>query len=110
MPKHRLKCDAVHFWSVYGRVKTAELRKNDRNFAVGDEIYLCEYDSRTNVFSGQWAGFVITHVYAGSPLSDGYVMLSLRPFGVAPFDQVHAHDTMMHGDLQQLSALGELPS
>lgn len=40
---HRLKTLTKFWGAVYRGEKTFELRKNDRNFAVGDTLCLIEY-------------------------------------------------------------------
>ena len=41
---HRLKCVSPLFSDLVVGTKTFELRKNDRGYAVGDELVLCEVD------------------------------------------------------------------
>jgi len=40
--KHTLKTDSEVFWAVYKGKKTHEIRFNDRDFHVGDELVLKE--------------------------------------------------------------------
>lgn len=42
--EHELKCDTKYFVRVQTGQKTFEIRKNDRNFQVGDYLILREYD------------------------------------------------------------------
>ena len=44
MTTHYLKCWPVYFGLVLSGAKQFELRKNDRNYQVGDVLILCEYD------------------------------------------------------------------
>lgn len=39
---HYLKTETKHYQDVEKGIKTFELRKNDRNFAIGDMVYLRE--------------------------------------------------------------------
>lgn len=51
--RHELKCWPVFFQSVADRVKNFELRKNDRNFKVGDIIVLMEYEPIRERWTGR---------------------------------------------------------
>ena len=44
---HRLKILPEYFEAQKNRVKTFEIRKNDRNFKVGDKLMLYEINSKT---------------------------------------------------------------
>lgn len=41
---HYLKCHPIYFMMVSKGEKPFEIRKNDRNFQVGDKVVLCEWD------------------------------------------------------------------
>ena len=43
MTEHYLKTIEPYFSDVKNGLKTFEVRKNDRNFEVGDKIYLLKY-------------------------------------------------------------------
>jgi len=79
---HSLKLVAPWFQAVWDGKKTAELRRNDRNFAVDDYMVLQEYDASIDAFSGREVMTIITHIWtfdsSGSqvPLHD--VMLSFQ--------------------------------
>lgn len=53
MKTHYLKTVQPFFSNVKNGTKTFEHRRNDRDFQVGDEVYLQEYDLQKNTFSGQ---------------------------------------------------------
>jgi hypothetical protein len=84
--RHELKCWPEHFQPVIDREKTAEIRHDDRGFAVGDEIVLQEWDpnvvgiagpSRPGAYTGRQIAGRITHVLRDfGPLADGWVVLS----------------------------------
>lgn len=89
--RHDLKTLAVHFEEVFQGRKTAELRRNDRNFQVGDTLVLREWDT-----DGEPAGYYtdayvlakVTHVLDfPEALQPGYVMLSFQVLdrGIAGF-------------------------
>lgn len=53
MKSHYLKTVQPFFSEVENGNKTFEVRKNDRDFQVGDEVYLQEYDAETKKYSGK---------------------------------------------------------
>jgi hypothetical protein len=50
--RHELKIWPDFFFAVEEGVKNFEIRKNDRDFKVGDEVLLMEYDPESKVFFG----------------------------------------------------------
>lgn len=76
---HNLKCWPEYFVDIVAGLKTAEVRKDDRHFSVGDTLVLHEWSPETAAYSGQSAVCEITHVlrdFVG--LQHGWCMLSLR--------------------------------
>lgn len=51
--KHNLKTVQPYFEACWNGVKKFEVRKNDRNFAVGDTVFLREYDADSDTYSGR---------------------------------------------------------
>lgn len=61
---HRLKCDGDYFADMWNGVKAYELRKDDREYRIGDLLLLCEHDPRgergmwrhgmVGPYSGRW--------------------------------------------------------
>lgn len=82
MKKHELKVwpeyfDALEHPDPLQR-KTCEIRINDRDFRVGDELRLREYAPGAKVYTGRETVRVITHIIEGAPwLPDGLAVLSL---------------------------------
>lgn len=75
--KHYLKCYGQYYEAVASGIKTFEIRKNDRNFQVGDRIVLCE--RKDSEFTGAKLEKVITYITdfpAG--LKEGYVVLGIK--------------------------------
>lgn len=78
MKTHELKTTAPHFEHVRSGAKRAEIRKDDRGFAVGDVLALKEYDASSRSYSGREVEARVTHVLAGfEGLSPGWVALSI---------------------------------
>jgi len=63
---HELKTDSAVFQAVHEGKKTFEIRKNDRNFKVGDELWLKET------------------VYTGEEMKPVYEPNSEFPFDASP--------------------------
>lgn len=74
---HTLKCIQPYFNEIWLGKKKAELRKNDRNFKLGDIVYLQEYNKETNTFKKYQLKVRITNIvenFEGIEL--GYCMFS----------------------------------
>ncbi len=76
---HELEIWASCFAAVESGAKPFDVRKNDRNFQVGDALLLREYDPETAAFSGRialrWASYVLTGGTFG--IADGWCVLGL---------------------------------
>lgn len=59
---HKLKTYPNFFQVVEKGEKTFEVRKNDRNFKIGDNIILDEYDPIENMYSGRHIHATITYI------------------------------------------------
>lgn len=73
---HDLKILQKYFEAVVAGVKRFELRKNDRNFQVGERIILREWDGEQ--FTGRNIAYIITYVLKDCPeygLKDGYCII-----------------------------------
>ena len=53
MTAHELKTWPGFFAGIVTGEKTAEVRRNDRNFAVGDTLVLREYNAETGEYTGR---------------------------------------------------------
>lgn len=76
---HELKILDEYFMEVKKQHKNFELRKNDRNFNVGDDVILKEIDKNGNE-TGNIILRKILYVLKDCPeygLKDGYCILSL---------------------------------
>jgi len=74
---HELKIYKEYFEPVLNESKTFEIRKNDRDYRVGDRIVLNELHDDKKTYTGRYFKGVITYVtdYAQK---DGYVVFSFR--------------------------------
>lgn len=76
MTTHELKILPEHFLPVLDGLKLAELRKNDRDFRVGDKLLLMEWDGE---YTGNACTRKIIHVADVGSYLPGFVLLSIRP-------------------------------
>lgn len=81
---HALKTWPDFFKQVQDGIKSFELRKNDRDYKLGDQLLLQEYDPKTDKYTGQeWKG-EITYVFSDEKfgLKKGYVLLGIKENGI----------------------------
>lgn len=80
---HILKTWPIFFQAIKRGTKTAEIRKNDRDFQVGDRIILKEWEPTTEKYTGEFVEVTITHILQDTSigLQDGYCLLSFIPSG-----------------------------
>lgn len=81
MKLHELKILPKYYEKVRDGEKRFEIRKDDRNFKVGDIIRLCEHDGK--LFTGKDLLYDITYKLDGGEygLEKGYCILSIKPHG-----------------------------
>lgn len=83
---HVVKSWPRQFEAVRQGIKTAELRKDDRGYAIGDRLLLKEFDPETQSYSGRWQTIEITHILnrenicavSKQALHDDYAILSIK--------------------------------
>lgn len=59
---HILKSWTKFFRPISVGIRTHELRRNDRDFKVGDTIVLCEFDEISNLYSGEQCTVKVTSI------------------------------------------------
>lgn len=78
---HTLKTWPTFFALVFEGIKNFEYRINDRNFKVGDVLFLKEYDPIKEQFTGRsvkrHVTFILSDDNSGWPLH-GWCIMSLR--------------------------------
>ena len=78
MNTHELKTWPEYYEPVAAGRKTAELRKDDRGFQVGDLVLLRAWEPMSQTYTGRELYAEIAHIVRGGPwLAEGYAMLSL---------------------------------
>jgi hypothetical protein len=76
---HELKTWPTAFRAILSGKKTYEIRKNDRNFKVGDHLLLKEYFRDIGEYSGQELKVVVTYMTGGGEwgLPDDLCVMSI---------------------------------
>ncbi|EPZ4999577.1 DUF3850 domain-containing protein [Klebsiella oxytoca] len=75
---HELKIYPEFFSAVCTGVKRAELRKNDRDYRVGDTLHLLETPRGSCNPTGEYINVTITHIADVGEWMPGYVLLSVE--------------------------------
>jgi len=77
--RHELKCWPDEFQATCRGQKTAEFRRDDRGFAVGDGLLLCEWDPTSERYTGGQLYVTVMHIERGPDfgIPEGYVMMSI---------------------------------
>ena len=77
--RHELKIKPEYFQAVWDGRKRAELRKDDRDYHVGDILILREWECEE--YTGSGIAVRVTHILrhcAEYGLADGYCILSIE--------------------------------
>lgn len=75
---HDIKIYPEFFSAVCNGVKRAELRKNDRDYRVGDTLHLMETPRGSCHRTGEFINVKITHIADVGEWMPGYVLLSVE--------------------------------
>lgn len=80
MTKHELKVWPQFFDDIFHRRKMFDVRKNDRDYRVGDWAIFRNYDPESKTYLGGICGREITYILDGGQfgIEPGYVVLSLN--------------------------------
>ena len=79
MAVHELKIWPQYFEAVKDGSKLFEIRKNDRDFKVGDELMLLEFRPKIGEFTGRALRRMITYIAVSSDRNDDVVGRALLP-------------------------------
>lgn len=75
---HRIKITPKYFNLVSARIKNFELRKNDRDYRVGDTLVLCEWNGGGGYFTGNEISRKVKYLLEDVPefgLKEGYCIM-----------------------------------
>jgi hypothetical protein len=83
---HEVKSWSHFFQAIKAGAKVHDLRKNDRDYNVGDILLLREYDFINGRYTGESIEAVITYItdnrvpcaFSSAVLHEGYCILSLK--------------------------------
>ena len=77
---HELKTWSEYFEEVFMGHKTFEVRKNDRDFKVGDTLILKEWNDFREIFTGRELTKTVTYVFKGGSfgLEEGFVVMAIK--------------------------------
>ncbi len=79
---HDLKCWPAFFAGLRDGTKPFELRRNDRNYQVGDELLLREWLPGSRIYTGFEVRARVTCIISEGPwLAPGYVAMGLARLG-----------------------------
>lgn len=79
---HDLKILPEYFELVKNGYKDFEIRKNDRNYKIGDAVRLCEYDADKGEYTGNEIFSPIKYIFYGTGeygVAEGYCIIGLMP-------------------------------
>ncbi|OFF73215.1 hypothetical protein BJM29_12180 [Listeria monocytogenes] len=74
---HKLKTWPEYFQPLWDRKKMFEIRKNDRDYKLGDFVILNEYDPNTKKYTGRQVSAFIEYV-TDYMQKDGYIVFGLK--------------------------------
>jgi len=80
--EHELKTWEAYFQSIKSGDKNFELRRNDRDFKVGDTLLLKEYDRNGKIYTGRKVRCRINYILKDAEaeefgLKEGYCIMGL---------------------------------
>jgi hypothetical protein len=78
---HNLKTWPLSFDAIRRAVKSFDIRLNDRDFKVGDNLILEEYDPVSKKKTGKHCRRIVTYILEGGEfgLPKGYVCMAIVP-------------------------------
>lgn len=94
MAAHVLKTWPAFFAALWAREKTFEVRRNDRDFQVGDRLYLNEYDPTSDRYLGRQLVVEVTYIMFGGRhgVDDLHCVMAVREIvRYAELEAPHAH-------------------
>lgn len=83
MAHHELKTWLDSYDSIASKIKQFDIRKNDRNFKVGDTFILKEWDPETKKYTGNILNANVDYILHGGQfgIEEGYCVMSISVCG-----------------------------
>lgn len=78
MKVHELKCWKEYYQAIVEGTKSFEIRQNDRNFQIGDVLWLREWSNETNMYTGRNCRRRVTYI-ASFLQQSGVVVMAIVP-------------------------------
>lgn len=77
---HELKTWIKYYQRIFEGSKTFEVRKDDRDFQIGDFLTLKEYDNDKKEYTGRQQSIYVTYVLRGGifGIEEGYCVMSIK--------------------------------
>lgn len=79
---HEIKCLPKYFDALVDGLKNFEVRKNDRDYKVGDSLLIREYDSEKKSYTGYELYAPVVYILENDEsftgLAEGFVVLGLN--------------------------------
>jgi hypothetical protein len=79
---HDLKTWPAYFAVIADGSKTFEIRRNDRNFQIGDTLRLREYSLASKEYTGQEVSRIVTYVLPAerfTGITSGFCVMGMKP-------------------------------
>jgi hypothetical protein len=82
---HKLKTWPLYFAAIVSGAKTFEVRKNDREFLVGDSLFLMEFCPKDESYTGRQWVVIITYIFKGGAfgVDSSFSVLGIRQLSTA---------------------------
>lgn len=78
MKSINLKLVQPYYSQIEQRIKPFEVRKNDRNYEVGDVLFLQEWIPEEERYTGSWIQREITYIFDDpNYVKEGFVILGI---------------------------------
>lgn len=74
---HKIKILPKYYQAVLRGDKTFEIRKNDRDYKVGDNVLLMEYDTEKQEYTNRTLAKMISYI-TDYEQKEGYIVFALR--------------------------------
>ena len=90
MTIHELKCWPEYFHAIKSGQKRFEVRKDDRNFQIGDLLHLLEWCPGGGNFTGRRLWYCVTYVMRGGAfgIDPAYCVLGIEMATVGQLSEV----------------------
>lgn len=78
---HYVKCETEFFEDVVNNYKQFEVGRNDRDYQVGDDMVLMEWDKELSEYTGREDRVTIIYLLEGCPgIEPGYCILGIERY------------------------------